>query len=115
MPVVQPKAGVNWVCNQAEDDGSGQFVVRCSACNAVFAEILVRPGECFEYMLQSPQVPCHADGLQVGPKQEEPWERVARMLDAKPKEKPALPTKKFMFSVQMMDGMIYQITIKREL
>ena len=106
---------MNWVCNQAEDDGSGVFVVRCTVCDAVFLRVMVKPGEAYEYMLPNPQIPCHANGLEIGPKQEEPWERVARMLDAKPKEKPALPTKKFMFSVQMMDGMIYQITIKREL
>ena len=114
MPVVQPKAGVKWFCNQAEDDGSGVFVVRCTVCNAVFLKVAIRPGEAYEYMLPTPQVPCHADGLEIGPAQEEPWERVARMLEEKPDKKPAPPAKKFMFSVQMMDGMIYQITIKRE-
>lgn len=84
-------------------------------CGTTFAQIHLRPGEAYEYMLPNPQVPCHADGLEIGPKQEEPWERVARMLDAKPDKKLALPKKTFMFSVQMMDGMIYQITVKREL
>jgi hypothetical protein len=115
MPVVQPQTGHLTIGNiQRPDDGTGKFSIRCSMCGRVYMDVMIREGDTFMYELPGPLVPCHADGLDIG-NIEDPWTRLLGFFENEDEKKKRLASCKgtYNYSVEMMDGMLYRISIQR--
>jgi len=99
-----------WTSNKGEGGEDGRFALKCGVCGKIYLLAVLDPGQIYQFELPMPQVPCHADSLEVVPSEADPWVRVARLFGLnKPGE-----FGKFEYTLTMQDGALCQVSIRRE-
>ena len=90
---------------------TGSFILKCSVCGRVYVQLfLPKEAGITEQTFASPILPCHAESLIVEGEEEKGFDRVVRLLTEGETKSPG---EKFIYSLNLIDGMIVNFSVMR--